>query len=124
MSRFEVASNPDQTERARRPGYPLRPCTNALIAVLLAVAALAAPSTFPVVGRAQEQVSHPVHTNRKYWIGKNISEAEKEFGAPTFSEQLLETGGMLVIYAGEKNPIHFVFETNPGGRIIKAARIE
>ena len=68
--------------------------------------------------------SGPVHTNRKYWIGKNISQAEKEFGAPTFSEQLIETGGMLVIYAGKKDTVHFVFETNAGGVITKAARVE
>lgn len=66
----------------------------------------------------------PVHTSRKYWIGKNISQAEKEFGAPTFSEQLVETGGMLVIYARKKDPVHFVFETSAGGTIVKAARVE
>ncbi len=66
----------------------------------------------------------PVHTNRKYWIGKNISQAEKEFGTPTSSEQLIETGGMLVIYARKKDPVHFVFETDSGGTIVKAARVE
>ena len=66
----------------------------------------------------------PVHTERKYWIGKNISQAEKEFGTPTSSEQLIETGGMLVIYARKRDPVHFVFETDSGGTIIKAARVE
>jgi hypothetical protein len=66
----------------------------------------------------------PVHTHRAYWIGKSISQAEKEFGKPTFSEQLIETGGMMVIYASRKDPVHFVFETAADGRIIRAARIE
>ena len=66
----------------------------------------------------------PVHTDRKYWIGKSIVQAEKEFGTPTSSQQLIETGGMLVIYAGKKDPVHFVFETDSGGTIIRAARVE
>jgi hypothetical protein len=66
----------------------------------------------------------PVHTSRKYWIGRNIGQAEMEFGRPTFSEPLVETGGMLVIYASRKDPVHFVFETNAGGQIVKAARVE
>ncbi len=77
-----------------------------------------------LAGASMLHAAEPVHTSRKYWIGKNIGQAEKEFGTPTFSEQLIETGGMLVIYASGKNPVHFVFETDPGGRIIKAARVE
>lgn len=74
--------------------------------------------------RSAESQSAPIHTSRKYWIGKTIGEAEKEFGTPTFSEQLVETGGMLVIYAGKKDPVHFVFETNPNNVIVKAARVK
>ncbi len=121
MSR--LASNPDGTEKPRRQGYVCRPGTTALV-IVLTVAAIAGASMFPAAGIAAEQAARAVHTSRKYWIGKNISEAEKEFGTPTFSEQLLETGGMLVIYASKKDPVHFVFETDPGGRIVKAARVE
>jgi hypothetical protein len=88
------------------------------------VGAVGALLLLAALGGSMVCAAGPVHTSRAYWIGKNVSEAEKEFGRPTFSEQLIETGGKLVIYAGEKNPIHFVFETEPGGKIVKAARVK
>jgi len=59
----------------------------------------------------------------KYWKGKNISEASKKFGDPTQMTPLPDTGGTLYIFAhhGEQ---HWVFETEAGGRIIKAAKVE
>jgi hypothetical protein len=59
----------------------------------------------------------------KYWKGKNISEVQKKFGNPTQMTPLVETGGTLYIYAHKGEP-HWAFETDPGGRIVKAARIE
>jgi hypothetical protein len=66
----------------------------------------------------------PADAKRRYWLGKNIETAEQRFGRPTFSEQLIETGGMLVIYDSNHDPMHFVFETDPGGMIIKATRVD
>ncbi len=59
----------------------------------------------------------------KYWKGKNISEASKKFGDPTQMTPLSDTGGTLYIFAhhGEQ---HWVFETDAGGKIVKAARVE
>ncbi len=96
----------------------------AAVSMLLMLAVLVEARILYAAGPVQPYAAGPVHTSREYWIGKNISEAEKEFGTPTFSEELIETGGMLVMYASKKNPVHFVFETDPGGRIIKAARVE
>jgi hypothetical protein len=59
----------------------------------------------------------------KYWKGKNISQVEKKFGNPTQMTPLTETGGTLYIYAHRDQP-HWAFETDPGGKIIKAAKIE
>jgi hypothetical protein len=59
----------------------------------------------------------------KYWKGKNISEATKKLGEPTQMTPLTDTGGTLYIFAhhGEQ---HWVFETEPGGKIVKAAKVE
>ncbi len=59
----------------------------------------------------------------KYWKGKNISEASKKFGDPTQMTPLSDTGGTLYIFAhhGEQ---HWVFETDAGGKIVKAAKVE
>lgn len=89
---------------------------------LLMIAMLTGAGALYAAGGAM--ATAPVHTSRKYWIGKNLAAAEKEFGTPTFSEQLIETGGMLVIYARKEDPVHFVFETNASNVIIKAARVE
>lgn len=71
----------------------------------------------------------PVHAagnkqnTAKYWKGKNISEASKKFGDPTQMTPLTDTGGTLYIFAhhGEQ---HWVFETEAGGKIVKAAKVE
>jgi hypothetical protein len=59
----------------------------------------------------------------KYWKGKNIAQATKKFGDPTQMTPLSDTGGTLYIFAhhGEQ---HWVFETDPGGKIVKAAKVE
>jgi hypothetical protein len=59
----------------------------------------------------------------KYWKGKNIAQATKKFGDPTQMTPLTQTGGNLYIFAHEGEQ-HWVFETDPGGKIVKAARIE
>ncbi len=117
MNRFGRASNHPGTAGAVEEGR-VRSRFAARAVPMLAV--LAAVGTLYAAGPSPT----PAHTSRKYWIGRNISEAEKEFGTPTFSEQLIETGGMLVIYASQRNPVHFVFETDAGGRIIKASKVE
>ncbi len=63
------------------------------------------------------------HNTAKYWKGKNISEATKKLGEPTQMTPLSETGGTLYIFAhpGEQ---HWVFETDAGGKIVKAAKVE
>jgi hypothetical protein len=123
MTRLEAGLNFYRTEEGECAHYVHRWRAFALI-IMLVLTVVAGPSMFPAVSLCQEQASRPVHTSRSYWIGKNISEAEKEFGTPTFSEQLVETGGMLVIYASKKDPVHFVFETDASGMIVKAARVE
>jgi len=62
------------------------------------------------------------HTAR-YWKGKNISEATKALGEPTQMTPMSDTGGTLYIFAhhGEQ---HWVFETEAGGKIVKAAKVE
>ena len=59
----------------------------------------------------------------KYWKGKNIADASKKFGDPTQMTPLSDTGGTLYIFAhhGEQ---HWVFETDAGGKIVKAAKVE
>jgi hypothetical protein len=59
----------------------------------------------------------------KYWKGKNISEATKKLGEPTQMTPLSDTGGVLYIFA-HHGELHWVFETEVGGKIIKAAKVE
>ena len=59
----------------------------------------------------------------KYWKGKNISEASKKFGDPTQMTPLPDTGGTLYIFAHQGEQ-HWVFETEAGGKIVKAAKVE
>lgn len=59
----------------------------------------------------------------KYWKGKNIAQATKKFGDPTQMTPLTDTGGTLYIFA-HRGEQHWVFETNPGGKIVKAAKVE
>jgi hypothetical protein len=69
----------------------------------------------------------PVHAagknTAKYWKGKNIAQATKKFGDPTQATPLQETGGNLYIFA-HRGEQHWVFETNPMGIIVKAAKVE
>ncbi|GEM_PF-6250828 len=115
MSRVQGDFKAAQVTVTGLGGCGRRRAVGSLMAVLMAAALLMGGPVY---------AARPIHTSRRYWIGRNISEAEKEFGTPTFSEQLVETGGLLVIYARRKDSVHFVFETDPGGKIIKAARIE
>ena len=72
-----------------------------------------------IAGQAAGNHKH----NAQYWKGRNISEATKKLGEPTQMTPLSDTGGTLYIFAhhGEQ---HWVFETDPGGKIIKAAKVE
>jgi hypothetical protein len=59
----------------------------------------------------------------KYWKGKYINEAVKKLGQPTQTTPLIGSGGNMYIFA-QPNRTHWVFETEPGGKIVKAAKIE
>ena len=59
----------------------------------------------------------------KYWKGRNITQAVKKLGEPTLSQPLAETGGSMYIFA-HHGETHWVFETDPGGKIVKASNIE
>jgi hypothetical protein len=87
---------------------------------MLAVAGLCLTvlMTSAAPGRAGQTKNSP-----KYWKGKNIAEASKKFGDPTQMTPMSETGGTLYIFAhhGEQ---HWVFETDAGGKIVKAAKVE
>jgi hypothetical protein len=59
----------------------------------------------------------------KYWKGKYISEATKQLGEPTQMTPLMESGKALYIFANPNEP-HWVFETEPNGKIVKATKVE
>jgi hypothetical protein len=106
----------------------------ALRAVLIILAGFLSACTSPKESIAEQQsgpamyatreTNLPAYAKQGYWLGRNIEMAEKRFGRPTFSEQLIETGGMLVIYDSYRDPVRFVFETDPGGMIVKATRVD
>lgn len=58
----------------------------------------------------------------KYWKGKNIALAAQRFGDPIQMTPLVETGGTLYIFGHHGH--HWVFETDPGGKIVKLANVE
>lgn len=95
-----------------RSARPRRASMLAAAGACLAVLIMSAP------GQAASNKS-----TAKYWKGKNIAEATKKFGDPTQMTPLSDTGGTLYIFAhhGEQ---HWVFETDPGGKIVKAAKVE
>ena len=88
---------------------------------LLAIAGLCLIAL--VVTAAPSHAGSKNPNTAKYWKGKNISEASKKFGDPTQMTPLPDTGGTLYIFAhhGEQ---HWVFETQVGGKIVKAAKVE
>jgi hypothetical protein len=53
------------------------------------------------------------------WIGKRRREVVAQFGQPTTSTPLLETGGELLTYAKQGQP-RYVFETGPEATVVKA----
>lgn len=61
--------------------------------------------------------------NAKYWMGKNIGQAVKVLGQPTQMVPIIETGGVMYIYA-KKSERHMVLETSPDGVIVKAVNVE
>jgi hypothetical protein len=79
--------------------------------------------TIVMASAAPGQAGSKNPNNPKYWKGKNISDASKKFGDPTQMTPLSDTGGTLYIFAhhGEQ---HWVFETDVGGKIVKAAKVE
>ncbi len=96
-------------------GTRLRPAWKLTLAGLC----LALLMTSASAGQAAGNHKH----NAKYWKGRNISEATKKLGDPTQMTPLSDTGGTLYIFAHQGEQ-HWVFETDPGGKIIKAAKVE
>lgn len=66
----------------------------------------------------------PAEYDPDYWIGKNISAAIRVFGQPSYWNANHEggAGGNRYFFTGANQP-HFVFDTQPGEIIVKAARI-
>jgi hypothetical protein len=108
MDRSAGVAGPLRGARPRRRGWVLAVAGLCLTVLMTS----AAP------GRAGQNKNSP-----KYWKGKNIAEASKKFGDPTQMTPMSETGGTLYIFAhhGEQ---HWVFETDAGGKIVKAAKVE
>lgn len=102
---------------AARPLRGARPRRGWILAVAGMCLAALMMSAAPGLAGSRNQ------NTAKYWKGKNISEASKKFGDPTQMTPLSDTGGTLYIFAhhGEQ---HWVFETDPGGKIVKAAKVE
>jgi hypothetical protein len=103
----EVAGTP----RGARPRRAI-----ILAAALVCAASLMISSAPGIAGGSTEY-------SAKYWKGRNISEVHKKYGDPTQMTALIQTGGTMYIYAHSGQP-HWVFETDPGGKIVKAAKIE
>ncbi len=90
---------------------------------VLTAAAAAIVAASLMMSPAQGLAGEGRQGSARYWKGKNISQVEKKFGNPTQMTPLTETGGTLYIYAHRDQP-HWAFETDPGGKIVKAAKIE
>jgi hypothetical protein len=88
-----------------------------IVAAALMCAASLMMSSVPGIAAGNKAYS------AKYWKGRNISEVHKKFGDPTQMTAIQDTGGTMYIYAHHGQQ-HWVFETDPGGKIVKAAKID
>lgn len=90
-----------------------------LFAAMTIVMVLAgcASQTPPPAAQTDQQ-----NTFASQWIGKRRREVIAQFGQPTTSTPLIETGGELLTYAKQGQP-RYVFETGPQATVIKAVEM-
>ena len=101
-----------------------------LLAALSCVLGLiAAATTYAAEGSVTTQVttttvSQPAVGDPSVWIGRNISAVVDALGQPSYWNASHDGGGGGGRYIFDNpNQPHFVFETQPGGIIVRAARV-
>lgn len=68
-------------------------------------------------------VTHPAVSDPSVWIGRNISAVVAAYGQPSYWNASHDGGGGGGRYIFDNpNQPHFVFETQPGGVIVRAAK--
>ncbi|HKD69965.1 MAG TPA: hypothetical protein VKB84_24210 [Candidatus Binataceae bacterium] len=68
--------------------------------------------------------AQPPASDPSVWVGRNISAVVDALGQPSYWNASHDGGGGGGRYIYNKpNQPHFVFETQPGGMIVRAARI-
>jgi hypothetical protein len=73
---------------------------------------------------AQAAVTQPSVNDPNFWLGRNIGTVVDTFGQPTYWNASHDGGGGGGRYIFRKpGQPHFVFETQPGGQIVRAARL-
>jgi hypothetical protein len=72
----------------------------------------------------QAAVAQPSVNDPQFWLGRNIGTAVHTFGQPSYWNASHDGGGGGGRYIFNKpGQPHFVFETQPGGQIVHAARL-
>jgi hypothetical protein len=122
-----IQSEPVSRAGVIRGGLLLAASLTALVCVLAVVpAALAqdANVTTQHVTTITTVATQPSVGDPAAWIGRNISAVVDTFGQPSYWNASHDGGGGGGRYIFDKpNQPHFVFETQPGGMIVRAARI-
>jgi len=94
-----------------------------VLTMMMLVACACSPQEAPIPSLAPQEASPDP---AKQWIGKDVTEMEKDLGAPTNEIDLEEDrdgGGKMIFYAKPGQP-HMVFETAPGSQTISKAITE
>jgi hypothetical protein len=103
--------------RNRNVGTPARVFARHAWSFAAAAACLVVAMTTPAVRAAGDEQT------ATHWKGQYISEATKQLGEPTQMTPLMESGKTLYIFANPNEP-HWVFETEPNGKIVKATKVK
>jgi hypothetical protein len=89
----------------------------AMFAAGIGVAAPTAQGQEPPTSAQSDQTPGP----QAQWLGVPRHELLKKFGRPSQIIEYPDTGGQLLIYSHPGQP-HYVFETGPDGKVIRAAK--
>ena len=91
---------------------------------LITVATAHAGEVSATTSQVTTTVTQPSVNDPSIWIGRNISAVVDRFGQPSYWNAGHDGGGGGGRYIYNKpNQPHLVFETQPGGMIVRAVRV-
>ena len=102
----------------------MRPAGHTVLAVF-AVAAIGVAAPARIAGAQEQPTATPAEPEsgaQTQWLGVTRAELFEKLGKPSQIIEYPDTGGQLLKYS-DRGQKHYVFETGPDGRVIRAAVI-